>query len=131
MLHCYCPVTCYYNAALPLITLLGHSCCFSATVMMQSCSQPVSYYFTTAMLLAIVASLFPLSCYIANGTPLHFHHAICHCHAALSVRLIASIMLLFGALSHCLTLSGYLAATCYFDSVILLCWCHAALPLSY
>ena len=67
-----------------LVTLLGHSCYLSATVMMlcQSCCQPVSCYFTTVILLASVALLS------------RSHATLPMAYGFTSVMLFASVMLL-------------------------------------
>ena len=113
MLHCYCHAAWHYHAVLPLMLLLGHSrCCLTPVITpCQSCWEPVSRV-SIVLLLVNRCITFLLSCYIASSgsIPLHYCPAACHCHAALPERSLSSLMLLCHTLSHCSTLSGYLAA---------------------
>ena len=76
----------------------------------QSCFQPVSCCVTIVLLLANGCITLPLPCYIASGIPLLYRHAAYHGQAALPERTLSSLMLLYHTLSHCSTMSGYLAA---------------------
>ena len=135
------PLSCYFadvmllyhcHAPLQLLCGLPLSCCLTTDHAAQPLMLLLDYCHDTLpiMLPASFMLLYTNVMLLASVTLFSCFHAICHCHTALSVRLLASIMLLFLALSHCLTLSGYLAATCLFDSVMLLCWCHTASLLS-
>ena len=119
------PLLCYgatamrvatHHCALPLVTLLGHSCCFSATVIIlcQSSCQPVSCYVTTVMLLDRVALL--SRCHATLPCiPLHYSHAAC------------CLPLLF-------CLASKTACQCHailLDRYMLIWQCHTALLVTY